>query len=68
MENLDVVSAVDFYLEKAFYLFGFIMFSIAWLTSACGRTYQHFKNADKLVSEGKEIFSSGEEPEIIQAA
>ena len=32
MENLDVVSAVDFYLEKAFYLFGFIMLGMAWLT------------------------------------
>ncbi len=29
MENLDVVSAVDFYLEKAFYLFGFIMLALS---------------------------------------
>lgn len=66
MENLDVVSAVDFYLEKAFYLFGFIMLGMAWLTFRAGSTYQHFKNADKLVSEGRGSVSSGKEPEMIR--
>lgn len=66
MENLDVVSAVDFYLEKAFYLFGFIMLGMAWLTFCAGSTYQHFKNADKLVSEGRGSVSSGKEPEMIR--
>lgn len=42
------------------------MLGMAWLTFRAGSTYQHFKNADKLVSEGRGSFSSGEEPEMIR--
>lgn len=66
MENIEVVSAIDFYLEKAFYLFGFIMLGMAWLTFRAGSTYHHFKNADKLVREGRGSFSNGEGPEVIR--
>lgn len=66
MENLGIVSGVDFYLEKAFYIFGFIMLGMAWLTFRAGSTYHHFKNVDRSVSEGRGSFSSGEEPEMIR--
>lgn len=66
MDNLGVVSAVDFYLEKAFYLFGFIMLGMAWLTFRAGSTYQQFKNADKLNSEGRGSFTSHDGPEMIR--
>ena len=65
MENFEAVSVVDFYLEKAFYVFGFIMLGMAWLTYRAGSNYQHFKNAEKTFSENRGTFSSDEGPEII---
>lgn len=67
MENLEVVSVLDFYIEKAFYIFGLILLGMAWLTFRCGSNYHHFKNAEKLITEGRGSFLSGEGPEMIRS-
>ncbi|EHE3168792.1 hypothetical protein JND74_003519 [Salmonella enterica] len=66
MENLEVVSVLDFYIEKAFYIFVPILLGMAWLTFRAGSNYHHFKNAEKSVTEDRGSFSYGERPEMIR--
>ncbi|EKA1638893.1 hypothetical protein OJ405_002381 [Salmonella enterica] len=66
MENLEVVSVLDFYIEKVFYIFGLILLGMAWLTYRAGSNYHHFKNGEKSVTEGRGSFSCDERPEMIR--
>ncbi|ENR9964103.1 hypothetical protein ACEXTD_003089 [Salmonella enterica] len=67
MENMEYVSVLDVYLEIGFYLLGFILLGMAWLTFRAGSNYHHFKNAEKMITEGRGLFLSGEGPEMIRS-